>query len=739
MSEPKLRSDRVPPNDPTQTRQSTTGDTSHGGDTADRGDQTAASGTVDRGDTAEHRGSGGVVEASGDEGGDLHGRAVARPLRLAALVKQIPAFESMTLGADGRLVRDGLPLEMSAYCRRAVAEAVRLARQSGGSVVVVTLGPPAAEDVLREAIVYGDNEGVPVTGVLVTDPAFAGSDTLATARALAAAIRRLESAAEVPFDVVFAGRNSVDADTGQVPPQLAQLLDRAFATGVKRLTVADADARTVDVGLELDDEWVEATVTLPAVLTAAERLIDPCKIKDPSVWATVDADRIDRVGAADLGVGPWGQAASPTWVGETRTEVVDRAGTVLSGPVADQVEAALAVLAERGVLVAGRRHDQRGEPVPDTGGDGPIVAVVVEPGRERLARELMSTASRLANEIDGRVVALGPEVGTAARAGTATPSGTGVEGEAGAGSGVADGVSVLDLATLAAWGADALVPLHGVGDDGRVDRNGEDAAVGGDDPGALVEEDVATGVAEWVMLAGDEVWAVLVGGTPWGREVASRVAAVLDAGLTGDAVGLAVDGGRLLAWKPAFGGTMVAAVRASSPVQLATVRAGVLPVFEPRAVDPDRVIPVHPLAVAPRGRVVVHERRREDDADALSRAEMVVGVGQGVDPSRYGELDGLLAVLGAELAATRKVTDHGWLPHARQLGITGRSISPRLYVALGTSGTYNHTVGVRSAGAVLAVNPDAEAPVFAMADVGIVGDWAEVVPLLTRRLAEVMT
>ena len=136
--------------------------------------------------------------------------------------------------------------------------------------------------------------------------------------------------------------------------------------------------------------------------------------------------------------------------------------------------------------------------------------------------------------------------------------------------------------------------------------------------------------------------------------------------------------------------------------------------------------------------MVVRERRREDDGDALALAEMVVGVGQGVDPERYGELDGLLDVLGAELAATRKVTDKGWLPHARQLGITGKSISPRLYVALGTSGKYNHTVGVRSAGTVLAVNPDPEAPIFATSDLGIVGDWAEVVPVLTRALRDAM-
>src|SRR4051812_43099410 len=110
-------------------------------------------------------------------------------LAIAVLVKQIPMFEAMSLGTDGRLVRDGLELEMNAYCRRAVAQAVELASEHGGTVTVITLGPPPAEDVLREAIAWGLDRDVDTTGVLVSDTEFAGSDTLATATALAAAVR----------------------------------------------------------------------------------------------------------------------------------------------------------------------------------------------------------------------------------------------------------------------------------------------------------------------------------------------------------------------------------------------------------------------------------------------------------------------------------------------------------------------------------------------------------------------
>src|SRR6266513_4964936 len=160
-------------------------------------------------------------------------------MRIAAVVKQVPTFAEMALDADGRLIRAGLPLELNPYCRRAVSQAVELAGAAGAgaSVTVVTLGPPSAEDALREAIAWALERGVDADGLLVTDPAFAGSDTLATARALAAALRR-----SGPFDLILTGRNSVDADTGQVPPELAELLDLPFLTGVRTL---DLEGRTV--------------------------------------------------------------------------------------------------------------------------------------------------------------------------------------------------------------------------------------------------------------------------------------------------------------------------------------------------------------------------------------------------------------------------------------------------------------------------------------------------------------
>lgn len=593
-------------------------------------------------------------------------------MNIAVLVKQVPKAETMTLLSDGRLQREGVELEMNAYCRRAVSKGVELAAASVGRCVVFTLGPPAAEDVLREAVAWGADEGV-----LVSDPEFAGSDTLATAKALAAALRHHGT-----WDLILVGRNSIDADTGQVGPQVAELLDLPFAGGIRQLKMGEG---TAEVTCEQDDGWRTAQIQLPAVLSTAERLTQPCKVPPPG-RAEVPAERIRWLKAAELGPGPWGSAGSPTEVGAVRSMDIDRRCIVLSGTPADQVAEAVRLLTSWGALATlGHRGGDGAVTAapgvdavdPASGGTGPDIVVVAEPGRPRLTRELLGEAAHLASEIDGVVTAIGP--------------------------------APLDAQDLAGWGADAAVELVG----------------------AAVEEDVAAAVADW--CGEHHPWAGFIPGTLWGREVAARMAVRLDAGLTGDAVGFGVDQGRLVSWKPAFGGRLVAAITARSPLQLATVRPGILSVRTPRLVDGE--LPCLRFNVEPRGRLEVTGEGRDDEIEALLTANAVVSVGTGVSPDDYPRLQPLLRCLGAELAASRKVTDKGWLPHARQVGLTGQSVDPALFVAVGISGKFNHMVGARGAGTIVAVNNDPGAPVFDWVDIGIVADWQEVLPLLTGALA----
>ena len=650
--------------------------------------------------------------------------SASRPLRVLALAKQIPVVEDMQLGSDGRLVREGLDLHMNDYCRRGVSKGLEIAQASGGTLSVLTLGPPSAETVCREAIAFGADRGFHVS-----DPAFAGSDTLATAKAVGAAVRLLG-----PFDLILCGRNSVDADTGQVPPQLAQILDLPFACGVRELSLVDEHLSLL---LEHDDEWVNVEMELPCVLSCAERLCDPCKIKDPVVWAGVDADCIEHLSAADLGDGPWGTAASPTWVGEVRSVQVDRSREVLRGSLSEQVDRAVAVLTERGALggaspsaedsasagealggasethpahpasetqasQGARRSDDADAATPPSAAahlenpKAPVVAVLAEPGRERGTKELLGAAAELASALGGRVTVLGEP-------------------------------SALED-DLGRWGADAAVRIVSSGTPSEA-HSAEETPSAPASPARLPEEDVARAALEWAEAA--QPWAILALGTAWGREVASRLAAELGAGLTGDAVELRCVDGRLLADKPAFGGRLVAAIGCTSDVQMATVRPGVFQLPQPRqSVKP----PVFEIEATPRGRVRVTERRRDDDSSLLTRAQVVIGVGKGVDTADYALLNSAASRIGAELCATRKVTDVAAMPRARQVGITGHTIAPRLYIAVGISGRFNHTVGVRSSGSIVAVNTDPGAEIFDWCDLGFVGDWRDVFEALIPRL-----
>ena len=577
-----------------------------------------------------------------------------RPLRIATLVKQIPKFEEMRLGDDGRLVRSGVELHMNDYCRRAVRTGCDLAEATGGTCTAITLGPPEAHTVLREAILCGC-----AAGLHVSDPAFAGSDTLATARALAGALE-----AHGPWDLVLCGRNSVDADTGQVPAQVAELLGLPFLSGVRELDLVKG---TVRVLLEHDDEWVRAEVDLPAVLSCAERLCDPCKVKEPEAWATVDARLLTSITAAEIGPGLWGQAGSPTSVGEVRVLEVPRTGERLEGAGTGQVDRVVEVLRDRGALVADDRPPGR---VPEPSAGGPEVVVLVEPDRQRVTAELLGSAAGLGS----RVTAIG------------------------------------------------------IGATGELSKRGADRVLGVD--GTPHEDDLAALLADH--LAVDPPWALLAPGTAWGRHVTSRLAARLGAGLIGDAVGIERRDDRLVALKPAFGGRLVAEITCSSPIQMATVRPGVLPLPEPRG---PRRIEVEHLRGDVRGRVRVLERWRDDDADLLANAEVVVGVGVGVDPDDLPLVRQCAEDLGAELCATRKVTDAGWMPRARQVGITGHSIAPRLYVAIGISGRFNHTIGVRQAGTIVGINTDPDCELWEGCDIGLVADWREALPALVERLA----
>jgi len=225
-------------------------------------------------------------------------------MRIAVCIKQVPAVSALAFDAVTKTIqRAGVRSEISAFDIRALLKAVALRDAHGGEVVAITMGPPAAREALAECLALGADRAVHLC-----DAAFAGADTLATARALAAAVR------QEAIDLVLCGRNSVDAETGQVGPELAELLDWPQVTIARTLDL-DPAARTLAAERETDAGIDFVSAPLPAVVTAAEDLA-PERFTTKAEREAAQSKPIATRSAADLQLdsATLGAAGSPTWV-----------------------------------------------------------------------------------------------------------------------------------------------------------------------------------------------------------------------------------------------------------------------------------------------------------------------------------------------------------------------------------------------------------------------------------------
>ncbi len=606
-------------------------------------------------------------------------------MKYAVLVKQVPDVSQMQFDPETRRIRrEGVRLEVSAFDIRALLRAIDLKAETGGEVVVITMGPPQAREALIHCLALGADRGIHLC-----DTAFAGADTLATARALAHALRK------EGFDLVLCGRSSVDAETGQVGPEIAEILDIPQITSVRKLEVDPRRGR-VKAERETDSGFEAVECQTPALISAAEDLTherfpkradkEAAKAKPITEWTAKDL-------ADDTSV--FGASGSPTWVEGIRIVENPRAGTVIAGEVDEAVVKLAQALAERGLLEEGT---EKAPPIAPPSADRPqgdaiwVVAETAGASLRRVTIELLGKAVELAAARNVEAVAV--------------LLGHGVHGHA---------------ETLAAHGADRVL----VCDDPLLSDYSTDAF-------ASVLTDA---------IRARRPRAVLLPSTWVGRDLAPRVAARLDLGLTGDAIDLEYDEqGRLVQWKPAFGGNVVAPILTKTLPEMATVRPGML---TPLATNPERRLVVEELRFPnpPAIRTLVTEKLTvpgADQAAGLDDCRVSIGVGKGVGSAeKIADLAALGDVLGgAVLSATRDVTDLGWLPRQHQVGLTGRAISPRLFIAVGIRGAFEHTVGLRKAGTIVAINKNPKALMFAQSDLGIVADWTVAVPLLVKAIRD---
>ena len=225
---------------------------------------------------------------------------------------------------------------------------------------------------------------------------------------------------------------------------------------------------------------------------------------------------------------------------------------------------------------------------------------------------------------------------------------------------------------------------------------------------------------------------VLFGASVLAADVAAGLAARLDAGLNWDLVDLVREGGRLVGKRPALGDSVVVDVGWKGSPAIGIVRAGT---FEPVAAGGEPEIVQAPVELEDfsTAATMLEQAHEEQAGPSIEEADVIVAGGRGLGgPENFALVEDLAKALGGAVAATRAVVDAGWYPYAAQVGQTGKSVSPRLYVACGISGAIQHKVGMQGSNVIVAINKDANAPIFEFSDLGVVGDLHQVVPKLTE-------
>ncbi len=601
-------------------------------------------------------------------------------MELVVLVKAVPALDELKFDPDRRTVdRTSAPLFLNPFDQRALRVALDL-RRTGDAVRVVSVGPEAARDPLRDVLALGADRAT-----LVSDPRLAGSDTLATARAIVAAVRSTD------LGLVLAGAWTTDSETGQVGPEVAELLGVPAALDARAIE-RDGPGPTLLVTVDTAEGWARYRLAPPALITVGEKIAKPGKVR-PEDRDRVPAGAVEVRSLGALGLDPAtvGAAGSPTRVTWIREDAPRRDPVVIS-------EGTPSVRAAQAAAQVARRLARE------------IPSVEARPFRPAALRDDREVAV-LVSGADGR---LDP----ASEGRLAQPA-----------------RSMPGHWASAVW----IGERPGAADTARLAHGGVSVGYFVPAPSPLDPRAGARGLGS-VLDRRPDLAAAILGADGYGREVAGRLAAARGLGLIGDAIEVGLEEGAIVWTKPSFGGRYVAGVVSRTGPSLATVRPGTWGAEPAHGLHDELTWTPLPAVESPGTRrpeatgVEVAPGTRPLEEEALI---VVAGMGVG-GPEGLEVLRDFARRLGAGLGATRRVVDAGWVPRQFQVGLTGRMLAPRLAVLAGVSGAVNHLVGLRRATALLAINRDPAAPVFRDVDVGVVGRVEEILPGLLAPLGEVL-
>lgn len=618
-------------------------------------------------------------------------------MHIIVCIKQVPDSTDMRIDPKtNNLIREGVPSITNPPDLHATEEALRVREKFGGIISAITMGPLQAESSLRELLAMGVDYAYHIS-----DRALAGSDTLATSYTLWMGIKKV-CELHGPFTLIFFGRQAIDGETGQVGPGVAARFGIPIITYAYKIEEINLEKKYIIAWRKVYDGTERVKASLPSALSITEEANTPRIPKIEDIIRAYKA-KIVKWNKNDLNLeeDKIGLKGSPTWIKRVFPPPPRKKGQIFDGRGKEKEAVQwlidqLVKLNAFGEKVAESYEEPKPLPIAldKTKSFGEVWSTVEHRyGKANpVSWELLGEARRLSRLLGVKCAA------------------------------VIVGHNVKELIDEAAsYGADKVYYVdHEIYRDYRT-------------------EPYSFALKELCLKYKPDI--LLMPGTQNGRDWAGYVATLIPTGLTADVTQMDIDpsSGILLATRPDFGGNeMSTIVCPRHKPQMVTVRPKVFK-LPPRI--PGRTCETIKEDIVP-NEEEIHTQLLEfipREKIKLEEARIIVAFGKGLgSPKNIHYIEELAKILNAEIGATRAVVYSGWVSKDKQIGQTGLTVRPRLYFAIGISGAIQHVVGMQNSDIVVAINIDPEAPIFNVADFGIIGDLFKIVPLLTEELRKVV-
>ena len=632
-------------------------------------------------------------------------------LTIISLIKQVPLPAEMRMGEDGLMDRTKAKSIINIDCQFGLEAGLQLRKQyPDARLIVCSMGPASFQVALRTAISMGYDDAY-----LLSDRKLGGSDTYATGLAISTMLRHLgfTKDAKEPF-IILAGRQTSDGDTAHVPSQVAENLGIPQATFVESVT-ADGNGNVIAKRI-IEGGYQMMKLPMPCTISLTPTGIPPRK---PSLIGAIKArnQAITVFGIDDIGLGTEkiGINGSPTIVNKVENIVSERAPVIMSSGHDDAtlVESLVANFKKgRNVVAKAEKAEKKISEIPDfpsrddrDGAKGILTWAETANGEiTRPSIELLTPARNLANQLgnDTKITTL------------------------------LIGKNVKALAqTLFEHGSDEVI---------------------------VVENDK---LEEYLVLPFSSIFAqvikerkpeiALFAATTSGRELAPRIGVKTGSGVTADCTGLEigeyVDKKEkviikpiLQSRRPTYGESKLATILGFVYPQISTARAGTFQVPERIPGRKGILSTFSPVLTKDDFRVeILKTVRGEGSLQNLFEADVIVSGGRGTTSDNLGLIKKLaetlkVAGVNAEWACSRVVVDEGVAEYAHQIGQTGKTIRPKVYIAVGISGAIQHIAGMKESGQIIAIDHNPKASIFHFADFGIVGEYQDILPELIERV-----